>query len=223
MALGSQIAFVAATVLTLGAETLTYEIRGGGTLKVDEQGIVFRKQVKKKREELRVWSYDHLQEVKVSDNKLLLVTYEDSPRWKLGLDRAFAFQLADPQKNFRAVYDLLHAKLDQRFVSALAEVPAEFEWKVPVKKLGLVKGSEGTLYVATDRIVYHSALLGESRTWRMKDLENVNSSGPFELTLTTHERARASYGSQKAFNFRLKEAVDQQRVDALWRRLAKLP
>lgn len=217
MALGSEILVIA--VLSL----LEYEVRGGGTLKVDEQGIVFRKQVKKKPAQLRVWSYEHLQEVKVSDNKLLLVTYEDSPRWKLGVDRSFTFQLADPQKDFRDVHELLHQKLDQRFVSAMAEAPSEFEWKVLVKKLGLVKGSEGTLYVASDRVVYHSALPGQSRTWRMQDLENVNSSGPFELTLTTHERARSSLGSQRAFNFRLKEAVDQSRVDALWRRLAKLP
>lgn len=223
MAFGSQIAFVAATVLALRAETLSFEVRGGGMLQVDESGITFRKQVKKKPEQLRVWLYEHLQEVKVSDNKLLLVTYEDSPKWKLGVDRAFTFQLADPQKDFRGVFELLQGKLDQRLVSALAEPPAQFDWKVGVKKLGLVKGSEGTLYVASDRIVYHSALPGESRTWRLQDLENVNSSGPFELTLTTNERSRSSYGSRKAFNFRLKQAVDPARVDALWRRLAKLP
>jgi hypothetical protein len=216
MAFGSEALVIA--VLSL-VEPLTYEIRGGGTLKVDEQGVVFLKP----KQQPRVWSYEHLQEVKVSDNKLLLVTYEDSARWKLGVDRSFTFQLADPTKDFRAVHDLLHDKLDQRFVSAVASAPEKFEWKVLVKKLGLVKGSEGTLYVGTDRIVYHSALPGQSRTWRMQDLENVNSSGPFDLTLTTHERARSSLGSQRAFHFRLKEAIDQARVDALWRRLAKLP
>jgi hypothetical protein len=216
MAFGSQIAFVAAAVLSLHAET--YAIRGGGTLEVDAEGVTFRG-----RKELKVWSYAHLQQVLVTANRLQLVTYEDSPKWKLGVDRSFTFQLADPQRDFHAVYDLLKDKLDQRFVAAIAEVPDDVQWKLLVKRLGLLKGSEGTLYVAADRIVYQSALPGESRTWRMRDLENVNSSGPFELTLTTHERSRADYGSMKSFNFRLKEAVDQTKVDALWRKLAKLP
>jgi hypothetical protein len=219
----SQIAFAVATAVATAAlasaESFTYEIRGGGTLKVDEEGIAFSKPKKR----LQVWTYTHLQEVKVSDNQLLLVTYEDSPRWKLGVDRSFRFQLADPQKDFRAVHELLQDRLDQRLVSALADPPTDFQWKVLVKKLGLVKGSEGTLYVAADRLIYHSAIPGQSRTWRLQDLENVHSSGPFDLTLTTYERARAGYGSQRSFHFRLKEALDQARVDTLWRRLAKLP
>lgn len=222
MAFRSQIAF-AATAAVLALHAQTYEVRGGGTLKIDNEGITFRKQVKKKPAQLRVWTYPHLQQVKVSENRLQVVTYEDSSRWKFGVDRQFQFQLSNPEQDFRAVYDLLKDKLDQRFVAAIPDVPADTQWKLLVKRLGLVKGSEGTLYVAADRIVYQSALPGESRTWRMQDLENVNSSGPFELTLTTHERSRASYGSMKSFNFRLKEAVDQAKVDALWRRLARLP
>ena len=217
MALRSQIAVVAAAaVLALHAQT--YEVRGGGTLKIDDEGITFRKQA-----QLRVWTYPHLQQVLVSENRLHLVTYEDSPKWKLGVDRQFRFVLANPQQDFGAVYDLLKDKLDQRFVAAIPDVPTGTHWKLLVKRLGVLKGSEGTLYVAADRVVYQSALPGESRTWRMQDIENVNSSGPFELTLTTHERSRASYGSMKSFNFRLKEAVDQQKVDALWRKLARLP
>jgi hypothetical protein len=68
-------------------------------------------------------------------------------------------------------------------------------------------------------MVYRTARKGESRAWRYSDIENVSSSGPFQLTITTYERARSHYGGLKGFNFQLKEPLDRERYDALWRRL----
>ncbi len=216
MALRSQALFIFFCCITAAAAAAqTFEIRGGGTLTVDGEGLTYRD----KKAHTQVWTYPHLQEVFVQESKLQIVTYEDSPRWKLGVDRKFEFTLADPSKSFRPVYDLLKTRLDQRFVGAIAEVPDKPQWSLLVKRLGTLRGSEGTLYVAEDRIVYRSAVPGESRTWRMQDIENVNSSGRFELTLTTYERARMHYGSMRSFNFRLKEAIDPARVDELWKRL----
>jgi hypothetical protein len=136
----------------------------------------------------------------------------------LGADQEFKFSLA-PGQTFEAVYPLLKDRLDQRFVAALSDQPALTLWEVPVKRLGTIRGSEGVLRVASDRIVYSTDQEGQSRTWRYQDIDNISTSGPFEVTVTTFERSQRHYGSRKAFNFQLKQPLDEARFDHLWRRL----
>ena len=85
--------------------------------------------------------------------------------------------------------------------------------------LGRVSGSEGALEVGADRIVYKTTKKRQSRTWRYGDIENISASGPFQLTLTTYERAKTHYGNLKGFNFQLKQALDEKRFNLLWRRV----
>jgi hypothetical protein len=73
--------------------------------------------------------------------------------------------------------------------------------------------------VAADRIVYKSDKEERTRTWRYEDIDNISSSGPFQLSITTFERAKLSYGSRKAFNFQLKERMGEDRYNELWLRL----
>jgi hypothetical protein len=95
-------------------------------------------------------------------------------------------------------------------------------WELPVKLLAAFQGSEGVLQVGADRVVYKTARKHQSRTWRFEDIENVSTSGPFQLTLTTHERAKSQYGSLKGFNFQLKQRLDEKRFNILWRRLNRV-
>ena len=48
------------------------------------------------------------------------------------------------------------------------------------------------------------------------DIENVSTTGPFELTITTHERDRSQYGSIRAFTFQLKRPMTDRQYDDLW-------
>ena len=70
-----------------------------------------------------------------------------------------------------------------------------------------------------DEIVYKSAKEAESRTWRYEDIDNISSSGPFQLTITTFERAKLDYGNRKQFNFELKQRLEEARYNELWLRL----
>jgi len=88
-----------------------------------------------------------------------------------------------------------------------------------VKHLLRFGGDEGTLLVGTAEIVYKSARKEKSRTWRYEDIDNVSSSGPFQLTITTFERAKMHYGSLKGFNFELKQRLEEARYNDLWLRL----
>lgn len=206
-------------------EELRFEVRrhhwfraGAGTLVVSPQGISFREQTKhnkvKHALELR---YQDIQELKLFLTKLTVVTYQDR-KWLLGLDKKYEFRLPSGQ-SFQRAYALLKDRLDQRFVAALADPDIQPLWEIPVKLAGRIQGSEGLLQVGADRIVYKTERPEQSRTWRYEDIENISSSGPFQLTLTTYERARTHYGSLKVFNFQLKQRLEERRYDILWRRL----
>ncbi|MBX9600689.1 MAG: hypothetical protein K2X35_06790 [Bryobacteraceae bacterium] len=201
-----------------------------GRITVDDGGLLYEqvltpKQQKKvakgkkppKLESAR-WDYQDIQQLWLSPDKLVVVTYKDR-KWFLGVDKEFEFYLTAKDQSFTAVYERLKGKLDERFVAALADPAVAVEWEIPVKLLGAVQGSEGVLQIGQDRIVYQTGRKHHSRTWRLEDIENVSTSGPYQLTLTTHERAITHYGGLKGFNFQLKRKLDTGRFERLWKRL----
>jgi hypothetical protein len=204
---------------------LRFEVRhdhwrkyGVGSLTVSDRGIAFQELTKNKKvRHAGQWDYRDIQELKLSADKLTLVTYKDR-KWLLGVDKEYEFTLTKGQ-SFSEVYALLKDRLDQRFVAAVADEQIQPLWEIPVKLLGRVVGSDGVLQVGPDRIVYKTAKKGQSRTWRYSDIENISNSGPFQLTLTTYERAKTHYGNLKGFNFQLKQALDEKRFNLVWRRI----
>jgi hypothetical protein len=204
---------------------LRFEVRhdhwwksGAGTLVITERGVSFQELTKKKQvKHAFELNYQDIQELKLSADKLTLVTYKDR-KWRLGVDKEYKFALTPGQSSSEA-YTLLKDRLDQRFVAAVADEQIQALWEVPVKLLSRVVGSEGVLQVGPDRIVYKTTKKRQSRTWRYGDIENISTSGPFQLTLTTYERTKTHYGNLKGFNFQLKQALDEKRFNLLWRRL----
>ena len=204
---------------------LRFEVRhdhlwkhGAGTLVITERGVSFQELTKKKQvKHAFELNYQDIQELKLSADKLTLVTYKDR-KWLLGMDKEYKFTLT-PGQSFSEAYALLKDRLDQRFVAAVADEQIQPLWEVPVKLLGRVTGSEGVLQVGPDRVVYKTTKKRQSRTWRYGDIENISTSGPFQLTLTTYERAKTHYGNLKGFNFQLKQALDEKQFNLLWRRL----
>ena len=128
---------------------LRFEVRhdhlwkhGDGTLVITERGVSFQELNKKKQIKHAVaLNYQDIQELKLSADKLTLVTYKDR-KWRLGLDQEYEFTLA-PGQNFSEAYALLKDRLDQRFVAAVADDQTQPLWEIPVKLLGRVTGSEG--------------------------------------------------------------------------------
>jgi hypothetical protein len=196
------------------AQTGTYEVRhlhlhngGMGTLRMNENSISFEERGKQAKHS-RQWKYDDIQELVLGAETLRIVTYED-PRWDLGRDRVWTFDRL-PAALAKDWYPILSKSLDRRFVAALADERVEAEWQIPVKLVHGRSGSQGAILAGADRVVYKSGQPGESRTWRIGDIENVSSSDPFDLTITTHERE---------FRFQLKQALPGRRFDEMWRRV----
>lgn len=223
-------------IFPAGAIELIYEVRHHramknheGVLTIGEKGVAYqqvlpegkRKANPKKPPKLESVQFDYqdIQELWVSPDRLRLVTYKDR-KWLLGVDKEFEFFLPKG-KSFGTAYAMLKDKLDRRFVAAVADSQPVMLWELPVKLLGVLQGSEGVLQVGQDRIVYKTDRPRQSRTWRYQDIENVSTSDRYQLTLTTYEHARTSYGNMKGFNFQLKQPLDQKRFDELWKRLSQ--
>jgi hypothetical protein len=211
------------------AAELRYEVRHERFLRdhrgfviFDDQGLTFQRVGKDGKpadgEEQR-WAYSDIQQLWLSPGKLVVLTYQDR-KWLFGSDREFELH-AVPGVSFDAAYALLKDRLDRRFIAALADTPPRPDWQLRVKRLGSIKGSEGILVASDDRLVYQTVEPQASRTWRFEDIDNVSTSGPYRLTITTHERAILQYGSMKAFNFQLKEPLDEARFETLWKRLQR--
>ena len=192
-----------------------------GTLTIDNTGVSFLQRQKddKQTKHSRVWHWDYqdIQQLKVAPKTLTVLTYKDN-KWKLGEDREYNFEVIS-KNTFEETYVLLKNRLDQRFVAGVPESPASVLWELPAKHRFRFGGDEGVLQVGASEIAYKSAKKGESRTWRYEDIDNIASSGPFDLTITTFEQAKRDYGSRKQFNFELKQRLDEKRYDDLWLRL----
>ena len=205
------------------AADVTIEVRhdhlrryGAGSLSATDTGLVF-KETGKKAEHGWTLEWKDIQQFWISPTKVLVLSYADT-WWKLGADREYELEAA-LGSTFVPIYSALKTHLDQRLVAALPDAGGEPMWRLPVKLKERFGGPEGLLIVTSDRIVFDSPEKGKSRTWRTDDIDNVSSSGPFDLTVTTFERSKGDYGSRRAFNFQLKERLAESRYNALWRKL----
>ena len=198
---------------------VTFDERGVQYQQVltDEQKSRVEKGWKSPKLESARWEYQDIQQLWISPEKLVIVTYRDR-KWFLGVDKEFEFFLPKG-KSFESAYAILKDKLDRRFVAALADSQPGVLWELPAKLLGTIRGSDGVLQVGPDGIVYKTDRPRQSRTWRYQDIENVSTSDRYQLTLTTYERAKTHYGSMKGFNFQLKQPMDEKRFEMLWKRL----
>ena len=192
-----------------------------GTLTITDAGVSFEETYKNgskpRHPHAWRWDYQDIQQLKIAPKSVTVLTYKDN-KWKLGADREYQFDLV-ADKTFEDAWQLLKGRLDQRLVAAIPDHLSNILWEIPVKHLLRFGGDEGVLQVGPDAIVYQSASKAESRTWRYEDIENIGSSGPFELTITTFERAKTHYGNLKGFNFELKQRLEEARYNELWLRL----
>jgi hypothetical protein len=192
-----------------------------GALTIGDSGIAFEESYKDGRKPKHPhawhWDYQDIQQLRIAPKSLTVLTYKDN-KWKLGTDRQYEFDLVS-DKTFEDAYLVLKNRLDQRLVAAIPDRISNALWEIPVKHLLRFGGDEGVLQAGPGEIVYKSANQAESRTWRYQDIENISSAGPFQLTITTFERAKTHYGDRKGFNFELKQRLEEGRYNDLWLRL----
>ncbi len=172
-----------------------YAVRGG-VLRVSADSIAFEAAAKHK-ERSRQWKLDDIRQLTLGSTFLRVQTYE-------GRNRKYVFDPV-PRALAEKWYPVFSTQRDQRFVAALADERIPAEWEVPVKLRNKV---QGVLLVSASHLVFRATPDGESRTWRIGDIESVASAGRFDLTVTTRE---------KEFRFDLKRALSEARYQELWR------
>lgn len=188
---------------------------GIGDLRVSNDGISFAEAQKKGHS--RTWKYEEIQQLALSADTLRVLTYEDQ-KWKFGRDREYVFDQL-PRGFVQTVYGQWRDRLDQRFIAGLPDEDVAPLWEIPAKLLGIFAGSEGIVRVGRDRIVYQTEKPGQSRNWRLADIENVASAGPFDFSVVTREHHGAWNASSREFRFHLKGPLTAERYNELWRRL----
>jgi hypothetical protein len=182
---------------------------------VEEASISFKEAGKRHEHEWQ-WKYDDIQQLTLSETELRILTYEDR-KWQLGRDREYAFDQL-PKDLAANVYSLLRDRLDQRFVVHLSVADVKPLWQVDAKLLQRFGGSQGRLVIGEDRIEYRTDG-ARSYTWRLRDIDNVSTAGPFDLSITTSERSGWLRGSLSVYHFQLKQALTEDRYNRLWRSL----
>jgi hypothetical protein len=159
------------------------------------------------------WKYTDIQQLQLEPGRIRILSYKDD-KWRLGADREFEFTGAPPYETLLRVWKDI---MDQRFVAVLPPLAnVEGVFSIPAKHLKRISGSEGALVFGDDSIAYATSAPGESRTWRYSDIDNISSSGPFQFTITTFERATSHYGDRKGFNFQLKQPITEARYNEIW-------
>ncbi len=210
--------FVIQTLTGAPAEHRHFRHSGHGELQVTGESISFTESGKHV-EHSRVWKYDQIQQLELSDTSLRVLTYEDQ-NWPLGRDREYWFDHL-PKGFAKSVYPMWKDKVDQRFIAALADPDVSTLVEFPAKLMGLTKGVEGTLRFADDRIVFRTPKAGNSRTWRFSDIDNIASAGPFDFSVVTLEHHGAWNTGTREFRFQLQHPMEEARFNELWRKLLK--
>jgi hypothetical protein len=187
---------------------------GNGDLQVTDQGISFT-ETGKHADHSRTWKYDQIQQVELSADQLRILTYEDT-KWEIGRDREYIFDHLSPDF-VKSVYPQWKDKLDQRFIAALADPEVKTLAEFPAKLSALTKGIEGTLLFAEDRVVFRTAKSGESRTWRITDIDNIARAGPFDFSLVALEHHGVWNSGTREFRFQLQRPMEEARFNELWR------
>ena len=186
-----------------------------GQIEIGESSISF-KEAGKNSSHSWEWKYENIQQLTLNPTELRILTYDDQ-KWQLGRDREYAFDQLPPDFASQAC-SLLRGRLDQRFVAHLDDPDVKPLWQIGAKLAHRLSGSQGRLLVSEDRIVFKTED-GESHAWRYTDVENVSTSGPFDLSITTLERSGWHHGSVTDYHFQLKQVLTEDRYNDLWRRI----
>jgi hypothetical protein len=183
-----------------------------GELIFGETGIEYRT---KDKGDARTWKYEDIQQLGLlSPKELTVITYEDS-KWKFGKDLFYRFTITAGEIT-PALWTRLQAKLRRPVVSALIPPNIAPKFTIPVKHLRGFSGTQGMLEICDEYIIYKTDVPKDSRIWRYRDISSVGTTGPYQLRLTSMDRAENESGGERNFVFSLKERLAPEVYDFIW-------
>lgn len=184
-----------------------------GTLRISEAGVEY--QTLHARDG-RKWRFAEIQTLAIiTPTKISLVTYEDQKRYA-GKDRVFEFDLLGNKATPELSAFLLQRVKRPMVLAVLpgAEKPA---YEFPVKHLHTITGAAGVLKIYPDRVVFQSVKEGDSRFWRLSDIERFSQPDRYRFQIVSF--VPKAGGPTEAYNFQLMEDLPEGAYDYLWIRL----
>jgi len=186
-----------------------------GTLIFDAEGVEYRTADK---DDARKWSYPDVKQVQIlAPTRLAVLTYEDQGRLKLGADRTFRFEVAQGTVGPELVAFLLD-RIPRAVVTAVMPLLSATPplYRVPVKYERRGRGSDGTLLLNEDSLVYLTEAAGHARYWRLADIFAVLQLDPYRLEVLAYE---GGGGETRRFTFQIKTELPNGFYEALWARV----
>ncbi len=185
-----------------------------GTLVFDQAGVAYKTTT---RADARTWTYEQIKQVQVrSPRRIHLLTFEDQGWLKLGADRTFEFEVTQGTIGADFVAFLLE-RIDRPVVTAvMPPLPGDPVFRVPVKHQRHRQGSDGTLLLYPDHLVYLTEREENARYWRLRDLFSVLQLDRDRLEVRAYE---GGGGETRPFIFELKTDLPREFYDALWQQV----
>jgi hypothetical protein len=185
-----------------------------GTLVFSQDGVEFQAADKKVA---RRWIYEDIKQVQIlSPTRIAVLTYEDQGRLKLGADRTYRFEVTQDAVSPDLVTFLLE-RIPRPVVTAVVpRAGGEPLFRAHVKHLRQGRGSEGSLLMYEDRLVYLTEREDDARFWRFGDIFSVQRLDRFRLQVMAYE---GGSGKTRPFVFELKSDLPEGFYDALWARV----
>ena len=184
-----------------------------GTLKITGVGVEY---LTAHAKDSRLWKFDEIRTLEVkSPTEISIVTYEDQKRWA-GKDKVFEFTLLDRKATPELSAFLLSRVKRPMEVAVLPEqgVP---KFELPVKHLHTITGTTGVLKIYPDKVIYETAKAGDSRYWRLADIERFSQPDRFRFQIVSY--VPMAGGPTEVYNFQLMEDLPEGLYDYLWVRL----
>lgn len=186
-----------------------------GTLVFDVEAVEYKTTEK---EDVRRWSYPDIKQLQIlSPTRIAVLTYEDQGRLKLGADRTFRFEVVKGTVSSDLVA-FLFDRIRQAVVTAVMPPASSTPplHRVPVKYERGGRGSDGTLLLYEDRLVYLTEVEGHSRYWRLADVFAVLQLDRYRLEVLVYE---GGGGETRRFTFQVKTELPEGFYEALWTRV----
>jgi len=184
-----------------------------GTLIFSHKGVEYRAS---KSKDARMWEYDRIRVIELrSPTEVSICSYEDQKRY-LGKDRDFEFRLENGRIP-ESLSAFLLSKVGRPMVLAVFPEEGKPVFEVPVKHLRTLTGSHGVLRIYPDRVIYKSEMEGDSRFWRLSDIERLSQPDRFRLQIVSH--VPMTGGPTEVYNFQLLNDLPDQLYDYVWLRL----
>jgi hypothetical protein len=184
-----------------------------GTLRISPDGIEY---ATSNKGHARTWKYADIQVVQVESRAQLAVrTYEDQALL-LGKDRMFEFTLLEGKVPAELSAFLLDRGARPVEVAVLPEYGKPV-FELRAKHLHTFGGAMGALRVYPDRVVFQSDKEGESRVWRLRDIQRFGQPDRFRFQITGW--VPKTGGPTEVYNFQLLEDLPEGLYDYLWVRL----